>query len=108
MWSSRRSHSTRSRKPARALHAAFDPQGDETRAGSDDALRALHRFDELGLATRLDLEECVFGDHQPPSRRARSSGSVAASMAVQASATAPSRTAASADEVTQAAANSRW
>ena len=43
-----------------------------------------------------------------PSRRSRSAGSVAASMAVQASATAPSRTAASAEGVMQAAANSCW
>ena len=53
------------------------------------------------------LEEGVLGDH-PLSRRLRNAGSVAASMAVQASATAPSRTAASADSVMQAAANSRW
>ena len=69
------------------------------------ALADCHRLDEGVLLPGNDLEERVLGDHAPSSR-ARSAGSVAASMAVQASAMAPSRTAASAEGVMQAAANS--
>src|SRR5579863_7526071 len=91
-----------------AFDTALDPKRNEPRAGGNEGLRLLHGRDELELAAANDLEQRVLGDHERPSSRSRSAGSVAASMAVQARATAPSRTAASAEGVTHAAANSRW
>src|ERR1700753_1672219 len=89
------------------FEAALDPQRDEARAGGDMRLGGTHGLDEAVLLPGNDLEQCVLGDHACRSR-ARSAGSVAASIAVHAKAMAPSRTAASAEGVTQAAVNSRW
>ena len=91
---------------AGSLDAAFDSQRRETRTAGDVDLCFLHRLEKGVFLPGNDLEQGVLGDHAL-SNRARNAGSVAASIAVQASAIAPSRTAASAEGVTQAAANSR-
>ena len=72
----------------------------ETKPGLAAMMRLgpLHGRDELVLRPGMTSRSGVLGDHAPSSR-SRSAGSVAASMAVQASAMAPSRTAASADGV---------
>ena len=107
MWSSRRFPLDQQQEAAGPLHAALDPQGDEAGARRDEGLGRAHRLDEGVLLAGDDLQDGVLGDHAL-SRRARSAGSVAASIAVQASAMAPSRTAASAEGVMQAAVNSCW
>src|ERR1700722_13451953 len=93
------------KEAARSLHAALDAQRGEAGARGDERFRLVHRREKGLLLPGNDLEQGMLCDHLCSSR-SRNAGSVAASMAVQARATAPSRTAASADGVMQAAANS--